>query len=107
MTCRLGLRRARAKRSGACFRTFVLSNCNSKLKFWQLLPVPVIGIQQFRVPRLSAEEWTDKKVLSDTKSEMVQAHGVQLNEEEKSAMENILKQVLEGPTSRINLVWPI
>ena len=42
---------------------------------------------------LSAEEWMAKKVFFVTKSEMVQPHGVEVNEEEESTRETMLKQV--------------
>ena len=75
------------------FSQFVSSDRNSKLMFWHLLPAPVTGGLQWRLLPLSAEDWVDKKLFFDAKSEMVKPHGVELNEEEKSTREKILKQV--------------
>ena len=55
--------------------------------FWHLLPAPVIGGHQCRLLSLRTKEWMDKKIFCDAKTEMVQPHGVELNEDEKSARE--------------------
>ena len=71
--------------------------------FWHLPPAPVTGGLQCRVLPLSAEDWVDKKFFFDAKSEMVKPQGVELNEEEKSMREKMLKQVWAF-TRQMNLI---
>ena len=64
------------------FSQLVLSDRSSKLMFWHLLPAPVVGGHQYRVLTFSAEGTDGQdKFFCDSKSEMVQPHGVELNEE--------------------------
>ena len=70
------------------FPQLVPSDSSSKPVFWHLLPAPVIGCHQRRLLSLRTKEWMDKKIFCDAKTEMVQPHGAELNEDEKSAKEN-------------------
>ena len=91
VVCSLGRRRAHAKQGGMRFRSLCFQNSESEHKFWQLLPAPVIGSRVCRLPPLSAEEWSDKKIF-DEKSEVALPHGVVMNAEEESTRETFLTQ---------------